>query len=63
MEKARTHGQRLARRRGGRRRRDRAYDRSRAQDPRLARAKKIRSSARWQRVRELQLDREPLCQD
>ena len=40
----------------------RDYERTkRKDDPALARAKKIRSSVRWQRCRALQLRRDPLC--
>ena len=41
----------------------RAYDATRAQDPDLLKAKKIRSSRRWRAVREYVLRRQPLCAD
>lgn len=43
---------------------DRAYNRmARGTDPARALAQRVRSSARWRRVRSLQLGRHPLCQD
>jgi 5-methylcytosine-specific restriction protein A len=54
-----SHSQRL-----GRAQRDKQYDETqRATTPALALAKKIRSSARWRRVRLLVLKRDPLCVD
>lgn len=35
----------------------------RRQDPALLRAKKMRSSMQWQKVREIRLNRNPVCQD
>lgn len=43
--------------------RNRASDEQRMRDPATARAKRIRSGARWQKVRELQLTAQPLCED
>jgi 5-methylcytosine-specific restriction endonuclease McrA len=55
----RSHSQRL-----GRAAQDTAYDTGqRATTPALALATKLRSSARWQRVRRLVLQRNPLCAD
>lgn len=42
---------------------DRAYEERRSRDPALARARAIRSSARWQKFRRMFLARHPLCQD
>ena len=43
---------------------DQRYERERRQtSPELSAAQKFRSSARWQRLRELCLNRSPLCQD
>ena len=54
-----SHSQRL-----GRAESDKAYDETqRATTPALALAKKIRSSARWRRVRRLVLGKHPLCTD
>jgi 5-methylcytosine-specific restriction enzyme A len=56
----RSHAERLRRRRGD----DRAYDQQRRRtDPGLWHAKHIRSSARWQHLRDLVLSRQPLCAD
>ena len=50
--------------RQGRTASDRSYDRTvRASDPRLAEAKRVRSSARWQKVRKMVLQDAPLCAD
>jgi 5-methylcytosine-specific restriction protein A len=53
----------LQRRRLGRRHFDADYEARRRADPALALANKLRSSARWKKVRALHLAREPLCQD
>lgn len=37
------------------------YDAKRARTPHLATAKKIRSSGQWQKVRDMALNRNPLC--
>lgn len=43
---------------------DKEYDNTRRKfDPRLAEAKRIRSSSNWQKVRENKLSAEPLCYD
>lgn len=55
-----THGQLL---RGPRPPRDRAADRRYDEGRRDDLARRIRSSARWQRVRALKLARDPLCED
>jgi len=48
----------------GRQEADRAYNQTRRRlDPALAAAQQIRNSARWQKVRKLQLSRHPLCAD
>ncbi len=50
--------------RQGRRASDRTYDQTvRAATPALARAKQVRSSARWRRVRALVLASQPVCAD
>jgi len=41
----------------------RDYERKRKSDPALARAARLRSSTRWQRVRLQKLARDPLCED
>ena len=57
---AKTHSQRQHSRRHA----DRAYDRGRRRaDPALRKAKKTRSSIRWQRFREWFIRRHPLCCD
>lgn len=62
-EKSETHAERLRRIRG-RSGSDRQYDRKRKLDPLLARAQKLRSSSRWQRVRLTVLKRDKyLCVD
>ena len=60
--KPRTHAQ-LMRQRQSRREREREYEERRRRDPALALARKIRSSARWKKVRRLKLARDPLCQE
>ena len=42
---------------------DRAYDRKRLKDRRLAFAKHVRSSARWRNLRAVKLMRNPLCEE
>jgi len=57
--KLKTHSQRQRDKRAERR----EYDERRMLDPALRRAKQIRSSARWRRVRAKQMSRQPLCAD
>lgn len=47
----------------GRAGKDAEYARRRAADPALDLARRIRSSARWRKVRALKLARDPLCAD
>lgn len=42
---------------------DRAYDQTRRKEGALKRAKDIRSSRRWQRVRAIKLAKTPMCED
>lgn len=53
----------LLREKRGRADADRSYDLRRGADPRLAEAKRIRSTAQWQKVRAAQLAAHPLCAD
>jgi 5-methylcytosine-specific restriction protein A len=53
----------LMRQRQGRKARDAEYEARRRRDPALADAQRIRSSARWRKVRALKLARDPLCED
>ena len=59
-QKALSHSQRQ----GTARQAKRHYDRTKRKvDPALAEAKKVRSSARWRKLRALKLQRDPVCQD
>jgi 5-methylcytosine-specific restriction protein A len=51
------------RQRQGRKACDAEYEARRRSDPALARAQRIRSSARWRKLRALKLARDPLCED
>ena len=53
----------LQRTRPGRRDADRQYEQRRSSDPALARSKRFRDSARWQRFRAWFRRRHPLCCD
>lgn len=58
-----THSQRQAERRGGRRTVDQFYEQKRRADPVLAASKRFRNSRRWQKVRDLHKRQFPLCSD
>ena len=60
--KPQSHSQR-ERKRMGRTLLGKEYEGKRKQDPALAEAARLRSSARWRRLRRLKLARNPLCEE